>query len=150
MRMPFRAIFEQLLAILTFYAHERKADNSHQRKAGSSSVKIYRDRKRSGDYFRLVLSQWKTASFETFNSLDVARKEAAAQAAHFARGDVDAVQLTGKEVTGALSMRSNRLASPLTRRPPNMRRRQRLWRGTLSSMRSTFTCAIMQMGLLTE
>jgi hypothetical protein len=55
MRMPFRAIFEQLLAILTFYAHERKADKFPiSVMAGSSSVKIYRDRKRSGDYFRLV------------------------------------------------------------------------------------------------
>ena len=66
-------------------------------KAGSSSVKIYRDRKRSGDYFRLVFYLSGKRHRLNFNSLDVARKEAAAKAAQLARGDVDAVQLTGKD-----------------------------------------------------
>ena len=66
-------------------------------KAGSSSVKIYRDRKRSGDYFRLVFYLSGKRHRLNFNSLDAAKKEAAAKAAQLARGDLDAVQLTGSD-----------------------------------------------------
>jgi integrase len=66
-------------------------------KAGSSAVKIYRDRKRSGDYFRLVFYLGGERQRLNFNSLDAAKKEAAAKAAQLARGDVDAVQLTGRD-----------------------------------------------------
>jgi integrase len=66
-------------------------------KAGSSAVKIYRDRKRSGDYFRLAFYFGGKRHRLNFNSLDAAKKEAAAKAAQLARGDVDAVQLTGRD-----------------------------------------------------
>ena len=66
-------------------------------KAGSSAVKIYRDRKRSSDYFRLVFYLGGKRHRLNFNSLDAAKKEAAAKAAQLARGDVDAVQLTGRD-----------------------------------------------------
>lgn len=66
-------------------------------KAGSSTVKIYRDRKPSGDYFRVVYHLGGKRHRLNFRDLDAARTEAAAKAAQLARGDVDAVQLTGKD-----------------------------------------------------
>jgi hypothetical protein len=66
-------------------------------KAGSSSVKIYRDRKRSGHCFLLVFYLGRKRRRLNFSSLDAARKEAAAKAAQLARGDMDAVQLTGRD-----------------------------------------------------
>jgi hypothetical protein len=66
-------------------------------KAGSSVVKVYRDRKRSGDYYRLVYYLGGKRQRLNFRSLDEAKKEAAAKAAQLARGDVDAVQLTGRD-----------------------------------------------------
>jgi integrase len=66
-------------------------------KAGSSSVKIYRDRKRSGDYFRLVFYLGGKRNRLNFNSLETAKAEAAAKVTLLARGDMDAVQLTGKD-----------------------------------------------------
>ena len=66
-------------------------------KAGSTVVKIYRDRKRSGDYFRLVYYLGGKRHRLSFNSLDAAKTEAAAKAAQLARGDVDAVQLNGRD-----------------------------------------------------
>ncbi len=66
-------------------------------KAGSSTVKIYRDRKPSGDYFRLVYYHGGKRHRPNFRSLDDARREAAAKVAQLARGDVDAVQLTGRD-----------------------------------------------------
>ncbi|MGA7879448.1 MAG: hypothetical protein WBV90_02905 [Terrimicrobiaceae bacterium] len=66
-------------------------------KAGSTAVKIYRDRKRSRDYFRLVFYLGGKRNRLNFNSLEAAKTEAAAKAAQLARGDVDAVQLTGKD-----------------------------------------------------
>jgi hypothetical protein len=44
-------------------------------------VKIYRDRKRSGDYFRLVFYLSGKRHRLNFNFLDAAKKEAAAKAA---------------------------------------------------------------------
>jgi integrase len=60
-------------------------------------VKIYRDRKRSGDYYRLVFYLGGKRQRLNFHSLDDAKTEAAAKAAQLARGDVDAVQLTGRD-----------------------------------------------------
>jgi hypothetical protein len=60
-------------------------------------VKVYRDRKRSGDYYRLVYYLGGKRQRLNFRSLDEAKKEAAAKAAQLARGDVDAVQLTGRD-----------------------------------------------------
>jgi integrase len=66
-------------------------------RAGSTAVKVYRDRKRSRDYFRLVFYLGGKRNRLNFNSLEAAKTEAAAKAAQLARGDVDAVQLTGKD-----------------------------------------------------
>jgi integrase len=66
-------------------------------KAGSSVVKIYRDRKRSADYFRLVFYLGGKRQRMNFRSLDDAKKEAAAKVAQLGRGDVDAVRLTGRD-----------------------------------------------------
>ena len=66
-------------------------------KSGSTALKIYRDRKRSGDYFRLVYYLGRKRHRLNFSSLEAAKTEAAAKAAQLARGDVDAVQLTGKD-----------------------------------------------------
>ena len=62
-------------------------------KAGSTAVKVYRDRKRSRDYFRLVFYLGGKRNRLNF----AAKTEAAAKAAQLARGDVDAVRLTGKD-----------------------------------------------------
>lgn len=66
-------------------------------KSGSTALRIYRDRKRSGDYFRLVYYLGGKRHRLNFSSLEAARTEAAAKAAQLARGDVDAVQLNGKD-----------------------------------------------------
>lgn len=66
-------------------------------KAGSTIVKIYRDRKNSGDYFRLVYYLSRNRHRLNFNSLDAAKREAMAKVAQPSRGDVDAVQLTGRD-----------------------------------------------------
>ena len=66
-------------------------------KAGSTVVKIYRDSKSSGDYFRVVYHLGGRRHRLNFRDLDSARAEAQAKAAQLARGDVDAVQLTGKD-----------------------------------------------------
>ena len=66
-------------------------------KAGSTVVKIYRDRKPSGDYFRLVYYLGGKRHRLNFRCLEDARTEAVAKAAQLARGDVDAVQLTGRD-----------------------------------------------------
>jgi integrase len=66
-------------------------------KAGSTAVKIYRDSKPSGDYFRVVYHLGGKRHRLNFHDLDKAKNEAAAKAAQLARGDVDAVQLTGKD-----------------------------------------------------
>ena len=66
-------------------------------KAGSSAVKIYRDRKPSGDYFKVTYYLGGKRYRLNFHDVDKAKAEAAAKAAQLARGDVDAVQLTGKD-----------------------------------------------------
>src|SRR6476620_9612598 len=66
-------------------------------RAGSSAVKVYRDRKPAGDYFRVVYHLGGKRYRLHFNDLERARVEAQAKAAQLARGDVDAAQLTGKD-----------------------------------------------------
>lgn len=66
-------------------------------RAGSAAVKIYRDSKPSGDYFRVVYHLGGKRHRLNFRDLDEAKAEARAKAAQFARGDVDAVELTGKD-----------------------------------------------------
>ena len=66
-------------------------------KTGSTAVKIYRDRKTSGDYFRVVYYLGGKRHRLNFTTVEEAKTEAQAKAAQLARGDVDAVQLTGKD-----------------------------------------------------
>jgi integrase len=66
-------------------------------RAGSSTVKIYRDRKESGEYFRVVYHLGGKRHRLNFHELEAAKTEALAKAAQLARGDVDAVQLTGRD-----------------------------------------------------
>jgi integrase len=66
-------------------------------KAGSSTVKIYQDRKPSGDYFRVVYHLGGRRHRLNFRDLEAAKVEAQAKASQLARGDVDAVQLTGRD-----------------------------------------------------
>ena len=66
-------------------------------RAGSSVVKIYRDRKPSRDYFRVVYHLGGRRHRLNFRDLEHAKTEAQAKAAHLARGDVDAAQLSGRD-----------------------------------------------------
>ena len=66
-------------------------------RAGSSTVKIYRDRKPSGEYYRVVFHLGGRRHRLNFRDLEAAKAEAQAKAAQLARGDVDAVQLTGRD-----------------------------------------------------
>lgn len=66
-------------------------------KSGSSVVKIYRDRKPSGNYYRVVYYLGGKRLRLSLGDLNAAKTEAAAKAAQLARGDVDAVQLTGRD-----------------------------------------------------
>jgi hypothetical protein len=66
-------------------------------KAGSSVVKIYRDPRPSGDYYRVAFYLGGKRQRLIFRDLDRAKNEATAKAAQLARGDVDAAQLTGKD-----------------------------------------------------
>ncbi len=99
-RCNFRAIFGQLTHHFLTLVPQRtnpKEEFPLAIKAGSTALKIYRDRKRSGDYFRLVYYLGGKRHRLNFSSLEAARNEAAAKAAQLARGDVDAVQLNGKD-----------------------------------------------------
>lgn len=66
-------------------------------RAGSSVVKIYRDRKPAGDYYRVVFHLGGRRHRLNFHDLEKARVEAQAKAAQLARGDVDAAQLSGRD-----------------------------------------------------
>jgi integrase len=66
-------------------------------KRGSCVVKIYRDRKPSGTYFRVAYQIGGKRHRLNFSALDKAKTEAEAKAAQLSRGDVDAMQLTGRE-----------------------------------------------------
>jgi len=66
-------------------------------KRGSSVVKIYRDRKPSGIYFRVTYYIGGKRHRLNFCNLDKAKSEAEAKAAQLSRGDVDAMQISGKD-----------------------------------------------------
>src|SRR5215813_6657085 len=66
-------------------------------KRGSSTVKIYRDQKPSGIYYRVAYHIGGKRYRLNFADLDRAKSEAEAQAAKLSRGDVDAALLTGKD-----------------------------------------------------
>ena len=66
-------------------------------KRGSCVVKIYRDRRTAGDYFRVVYYLGGKRHRLVFGSLAEARTEAEAKASQLARGDMDAAQLSGQD-----------------------------------------------------
>ena len=66
-------------------------------KRGSSVVKIYRDRKPTGTYYRVVYHIGGKRHRLHFNDLEKATDEAEAKAAQLSRGDVDAMQLSGRD-----------------------------------------------------
>jgi integrase len=64
---------------------------------GSCVVKIYRDRRRSRDYFRVIYYLGGKRHRLVFSSLASAKAEADAKASQLARGDIDAAQLSGND-----------------------------------------------------
>jgi integrase len=66
-------------------------------KRGSCSVKIYRDRKPEGTYYRVAYSLGGKRHRLCFSNLQEATNEAEAKASQLSRGDVDAAQLSGKD-----------------------------------------------------
>src|SRR5260370_18382882 len=66
-------------------------------KRGSSVVKIYRDRKLTGTYYRVAYHIGGKRHRLHHNDLEKAIAEAEAKAAQLSRGDVDAMQLSGKD-----------------------------------------------------
>jgi integrase len=66
-------------------------------KRGSSVVKIYRDRKPTGTYYRVAYHIGGKRHRLHFNHLENAIEEAEAKASQLSRGDIDAAQLTGKD-----------------------------------------------------
>ena len=67
-------------------------------KAGSSRVKIYLDARKDGStYYRVSYYLGSKRLGKTFPDLEEAKTEAAAKAAQLSRGDVDAMQLDGKD-----------------------------------------------------
>ena len=66
-------------------------------KRGSSVVKIYRDRKPTGTYYRVAYHIGGKRQRLHFNDFEKATSEAEAKAAQLSRGDVDAMQLSGKD-----------------------------------------------------
>src|SRR6476659_2716425 len=66
-------------------------------KRGSCAVKIYRDQKPQGTYFRVAYHLGGKRHRLNFRDLETATNEAEAKASQLSRGDVDAVQLTGRD-----------------------------------------------------
>ena len=66
-------------------------------KRGSSVVKIYRDRKPTGMYYRVAYHIGGKRHRLHFNDLEKATSEAEAKASQLSRGDMDAMQLSGKD-----------------------------------------------------
>jgi integrase len=66
-------------------------------KRGSCSVKIYRDRKPTGTYYRVCYHLGGKRLRLNFADLEKAKGEAEAKAAQLSRGDVDAMQISGKD-----------------------------------------------------
>ena len=66
-------------------------------KRGSSIVKIYRDRKPSATYYRVVYHLGGKRHRLNFNDLHKATSDAEAKASQLSRGDIDAMQLSGRD-----------------------------------------------------
>jgi len=66
-------------------------------KRGSSVVKIYRDRKPTGTYYRVAYHIGGKRHRLHFNDLEKATSEAEVKASQLSRGDIDAAQLTGQD-----------------------------------------------------
>ena len=66
-------------------------------KRGSSVVKIYRDRKPTGTYYRVAYHIGGKRHRPNFSDIEKATSEAEAKASQLSRGDVDAMQLSGKD-----------------------------------------------------
>jgi integrase len=66
-------------------------------KRGSSVVKVYRDLKPTGTYYRVAYHIGGRRHRLHFNNLEKATSEAEAKASQLSRGDVDAMQLSGKD-----------------------------------------------------
>ena len=66
-------------------------------KRGSCAVKIYRDRKPTGTYYRVAYHLGGKRHRLNFSDLQAAINEAEGKASQLSRGDVDAVQLSGKD-----------------------------------------------------
>jgi len=66
-------------------------------KRGSCSVKIYRDRKPTGTYYRVCYHLGGKRLRLNFADLEEAKNEAEAKAAQLSRGDMDAMQISGKD-----------------------------------------------------
>jgi integrase len=67
-------------------------------KAGSSSVKIYRESREDGSvYYKLSYHLGGKRHRPSFADLDEAKNEATAKAAQLSRGDIDAMQLNGSD-----------------------------------------------------
>jgi integrase len=66
-------------------------------KRGSSEVKIYRDRKTEGTYYRVVYYLGSKRHRLNFSDFQEATEEAEAKASQLSRGDIDALQLSGKD-----------------------------------------------------
>ena len=64
---------------------------------GSATVKIYRERKPSGDYFRVSFYKGTVRHGLNFTDLNAAKSEAEAKAAQLSRGDIDAMAVTGRD-----------------------------------------------------
>ena len=66
-------------------------------KRGSCAVKIYRDQKPQGTYYRVAYHLGGKRHRLNFRDLETATTEAEAKASQLSRGDVDAVQLSGRD-----------------------------------------------------
>jgi hypothetical protein len=66
-------------------------------KRGSSTVKIYRDRKPEGTYYRVTYYLGGKRCRLNFSDLQEATNEAEAKASQLSRGDMDAMQLNGND-----------------------------------------------------
>src|SRR5262245_9955912 len=66
-------------------------------KRGSSEVKIYRDRKLEGTYYRVVYYLGSKRHRLNFSDFEEAETEAEAKASQLSRGDMDAVQVSKKD-----------------------------------------------------
>src|SRR5215831_10277898 len=66
-------------------------------KRGSCTVKVYRDRKPSGSYYRVVYHLGGKRHRLNYHDQEKAIADAEAKASQLSRGDIDAVQLSGRD-----------------------------------------------------